>query len=97
MYIVNSKFTDTINSIILKKIRKMKSTITVSIDSKVLENFYDTTYKQGVVKSAIIQELILEYLENGLRSNPQPRTRKQHHLSKMRVAKEWMNNINPRV
>jgi len=72
MYIVNSKFTDTINSIILKKIRKMKSTITVSIDSKVLENFYDTTYKQGVVKSAIIQELILEYLENGLRSNPQP-------------------------
>jgi len=88
MYIVNSKFTDTINSIILKKIRKMKSTITVSIDSKVLENFYDTTYKQGVVKSAIIQELILEYLENGLRSNPQPRTRKQHHLFKMRVAKE---------
>ena len=50
----------------------MKSTITVSIDSKVLENFYDTTYKQGVVKSAIIQELILEYLENGLRNNPQP-------------------------
>ena len=72
MDIVNLKFTYTINSIILKKIRKMKATITVSIDHKVLEKFYDTTYNQGVVKSAIIQELIIEYLENGLRSNPQP-------------------------
>ena len=59
----------------------MKATITVSIDHKVLEKFYDTTYKQGVVKSQIIQELILEYLENGLRSNPQPQRSKTTHLS----------------
>jgi hypothetical protein len=56
----------------------MKSTFTVSIDSKTLQEFFDTTYKQGVVKSAIIQKLVLEYLENGLRNNPQPQGRKQH-------------------
>ena len=60
----------------------MKSTFTVSIDSKILQEFFDTTYKQGVVKSAIIQKLVLEYLENGLRNNPQPLGRKQHHTTK---------------
>ena len=54
----------------------MKSTFTVSIDSKTLQEFFDTTYKQGVVKSAIIQKLVLEYLENGLRNNPQPQRSK---------------------
>ena len=60
----------------------MKSTFTVSIDSKTLQEFFDTTHKQGVVKSAILQQLILEYLENGLRNNPQPLGRKQHHTTK---------------
>jgi len=48
----------------------MKSTLTTSHDSEVLQKFYDVTYKKGVTKSAIIQQLILEYLENGLRDKP---------------------------
>ena len=56
----------------------MKSTFTVSVDTKTLEKFFETTHKQGVTKSAILQKLILEYLENGLRNNPQPHGRKQH-------------------
>jgi len=48
----------------------MKSTFTFAIDTKVLENFFQSCEKRGFVKSAIIQELILEYLENGLRDDP---------------------------
>ena len=39
----------------------MKSTFTVSVDTKTLEKFFETTHKQGVTKSAILQKLILEY------------------------------------
>jgi hypothetical protein len=56
----------------------MKSTFTSSIDTKTLEMFFKKTHDEGVTKSAIIQKLILEYLENGLRNNPQPHGRKQH-------------------
>ena len=56
----------------------MKSTFTSSIDTKTLEIFFKKTHDEGVTKSAIIQKLVLEYLENGLRNNPQPHGRKQH-------------------
>ena len=48
----------------------MKSTITISIDTKPLENFYKLCEKKGVSKSSIMQQLIIEYLENGLREDP---------------------------
>ena len=54
----------------------MKSTITIAIDTKPLENFYKVCEKKGVSKSSIMQQLILEYLENGLRNNPQPQRSK---------------------
>ena len=57
----------------------MKSTFTVSIDSKTLQEFFDTTYKQGVTKSAILQKLVLEYLENGLREYPSTSLPKTTH------------------
>ena len=57
----------------------MKSTFTVSIETKTLQEFYDTTHKQGVVKSAILQKLILEYLENGLREYPSTSMPKTTH------------------
>jgi hypothetical protein len=50
--------------------REMKSTITIAIDTKPLENFYKVCEKKGVSKSSIMQQLILEYLENGLRDDP---------------------------
>jgi metal-responsive CopG/Arc/MetJ family transcriptional regulator len=56
----------------------LKSTITISVDTKVLEDFYRTCEKKGVSKSSILQQLIIEYLENGLRGDPQP-SRKQHY------------------
>ena len=49
---------------------KMKSTFTSAIDTKVLEHFYEVCEKKGVSKSSIIQQLILEYLDNGLREDP---------------------------
>ena len=49
---------------------KMKSTFTSAIDTKLLENFYRLCEKKGVSKSSIIQQLIIEYLENGLREDP---------------------------
>jgi hypothetical protein len=65
----------------------MKSTFTVSVDTEILQKFFDTTHKQGLVKSAILQKLILEYLENGLRNNPQPLARKQHNNSRKGTVK----------
>jgi hypothetical protein len=56
----------------------MKSTITISVDTPVLEHFYRKCEKKGVSKSSILQQLIIEYLENGLRGDPQPLGRKQH-------------------
>ena len=56
----------------------MKSTITISIDTKPLQNFYKVCEKKGVSKSSIMQQLILEYLENGLREDPSTTGRKQH-------------------
>ena len=47
-----------------------KSTFTSAIDTKVLEHFYEVCEKKGVSKSSIIQQLIIEYLENGLREDP---------------------------
>ena len=58
---------------------KMKSTITISVDTKPLENFYKVCEKKGVSKSSIMQQLILEYLENGLRDDPSTTGRKQHY------------------
>jgi hypothetical protein len=57
----------------------MKSTYTVSIETKTLQEFYDKTHKQGVVKSAIIQQLISEYLEYGLREYPSTSLPKTTH------------------
>ena len=48
----------------------MKSTITSAIDTKVLQHFYKVCEKKGVSKSSIIQQVIIEYLENGLREDP---------------------------
>jgi len=48
----------------------MKSTFTFSIETKVLENFFRQCEKSGFVKSAIIEVLIIDFLENGLRENP---------------------------
>ena len=50
--------------------KSMKSTITIAIDTKPLENFYKLCEKKGVSKSSIMQQLIIEYLENGLREDP---------------------------
>ena len=47
-----------------------KSTFTSAIDTKVLEHFCEVCEKKGVSKSSIIQQLIIEYLENGLREDP---------------------------
>jgi hypothetical protein len=48
----------------------MKSTYTFAIDTEVLENFFETCEKKGFIKSAILQQLVIEYLENGLRDDP---------------------------
>ena len=56
----------------------MKATITSAIDTKVLEHFYKVCEKKGVSKSSIMQQLILEYLENGLREDPSTTRSKQH-------------------
>ena len=48
----------------------MKSTFTFSIETKVLENFFQSCEKKGFAKSAIIELLIIDFLENGLRENP---------------------------
>jgi hypothetical protein len=37
--------------------------MTVSMDSKVLENFYKTTHQKGLVKSAVIAELVKGWLQ----------------------------------
>ena len=66
----------------------MKSTITISIDTKPLENFYKLCEKKGVSKSSIMQQLILEYLENGLREDPSTTGRKQHSGFDNAVKKE---------
>ena len=66
----------------------MKSTITISIDTKPLQNFYKVCEKKGVSKSSIIQQLILEYLENGLREDPSTTGRKQHSGFDNAVKKE---------
>jgi hypothetical protein len=66
----------------------MKSTITISIDTKPLENFYKVCEKKGVSKSSIMQQLILEYLENGLREDPSTTGRKQHSGFDNAVKKE---------
>ena len=50
--------------------KSLKSTFTSAIDTKVLEHFYKVCEKKGVSKSSIMQQLILEYLENGLREDP---------------------------
>ena len=66
----------------------MKSTITIAIDTKPLENFYKVCEKKGVSKSSIMQQLILEYLENGLREDPSTTGRKQHSGFDNAVKKE---------
>ena len=66
----------------------MKSTITISIDTKPLENFYKLCEKKGVSKSSIMQQLIIEYLENGLREDPSTTGRKQHSGFDNAVKKE---------
>ena len=66
----------------------MKSTITISIDTKPLQNFYKVCEKKGVSKSSIMQQLILEYLENGLREDPSTTGRKQHSGFDNAVKKE---------
>jgi hypothetical protein len=48
----------------------MKSTFTFAIDTKVLDNFFTNCEEKGFVKSAILQQLVIEYLENGLRDDP---------------------------
>jgi len=48
----------------------MKSVQTSSIDTKVLESFTKHCLKKGVSKSSIIQQIIIDYLEFGLRENP---------------------------
>ena len=45
----------------------MKSTFTFAIDTKVLEYFMKHCEKKGYTKSAIIQQIIIDYLEFGLR------------------------------
>ena len=66
----------------------MKATITSEIDTKVLEHFYKVCEKKGVSKSSIIQQLIIEYLENGLREDPSTTGRKQHSGFDNAVKKE---------
>ena len=68
--------------------KSMKSTITIAIDTKPLENFYKVCEKKGVSKSSIMQQLILEYLENGLREDPSTTGRKQHSGFDNAVKKE---------
>ena len=48
----------------------MKAILSTSIESKVLEHFIQQCEKSGYVKSAIIEVLIIDFLENGLRENP---------------------------
>ena len=57
----------------------MKATITISVDVPVLEHFYRKCEKKGVSKSSIMQQLIIEYLENGLRGDPSTTGRRQHY------------------
>ena len=45
----------------------MKSTFTFAIETKVLEHFMKDCDKKGYTKSAIIQQIIIDYLEYGLR------------------------------
>jgi len=66
----------------------MKSTITISVDTPVLEHFYRKCEKKGVSKSSIMQQLIIEYLENGLRGDPSTTGRKQHSGFDNAVKKE---------
>ena len=68
---------------------KMKSTFTSAIDTKVLEHFYKVCEKKGVSKSSIMQQLILEYLENGLREDPSTtRSKTTSHQIDNAVKKE---------
>ena len=48
----------------------MKSTFTFAIDTKVLELLFKHCDKKGFTKSAIIQQIIIDYLEYGLREFP---------------------------
>ena len=45
----------------------LKSTFTFAIDTKILDLFFKDCDKKGYTKSAIIQQIIIDYLENGLR------------------------------
>ena len=54
----------------------MKSVLTSSIDTKVLETFTKHCLKKGYTKSSIIQQIIIDYLEFGLREfSPNPRSK----------------------
>ena len=58
----------------------MKSTFTFAIDTKVLEYFMKHCEKKGYTKSAIIQQIIIDYLEFGLREfTPNPKRSKTTH------------------
>ena len=45
----------------------LKSTFTFAIDTKILDLFFKDCDKKGYTKSAIIQQIIIDYLEFGLR------------------------------
>ena len=45
-------------------------TLSIHIEEKLLDKFYSHCQKKGHVQSAIIEKLIIEFLENGLREFP---------------------------
>ena len=57
----------------------MKSTFTFAIDTKILDLFFKDCQKKGYTKSAIIQQIIIDYLENGLREFPPTARSKTTH------------------
>ena len=54
-------------------------TLSINLEEKLADKFYFHCQKKGVVKSAILEKLIIEYLEYGLREYPSTSLPKTTH------------------